>query len=748
MDSTLCKQNRLNEALGIFDTTGSPVDCPTYVSILQTCIQQKSLADGKLIHAHINQTGFAADRFLRNTLLNMYVKCGSLADSRRVFDQITQRNVCSWTVMIAAYARHGFPEEALILFHRMKRTETQPNHFTFASVLAACANLASLEQGMDIHKEIIRGGFQSDVVLMSALVGMYAKCASIKTARDVFDKIPKPDAVSWSVIIAAYARDGVPEEALSLFRQMKRAGVQPNQFIFASVVSACANLVSLEQGVKLHKEIRRNGFESDVVVANALVDMYGKCGSIEKARQVFDNMHKRDLVSWNAMVAGYAHNGFVDEALKLFDKMPEKDAFSWTTMIAGFAQNGLVDEAFKLFNETPRRNLVSWNAMLAGFVQNGFVDEALKLFQEIPQRDLFSWTTMISGFAQSGLVDDALKLFKEMPQRCLVSWNAIIAGFVQNGHGEEALQLFQDMQLAGVRPNLKTFVSILPACSNLAALEQGIEIHEKIIRSGFQFDVVVLNALIDMYAKCGCLEKARELFDKMHSRNVVSWTVMIAAYAMHGYGKDALKLFEQMENSGTRPNHVTFVCVLSACSHAGLVDDGYRCFNLMSKYYHITPAMEHYSCMVDLLGRVGHMDEALHFINTMPTAPDAAVWSCLLGACRIHNKVELGETVANHIFELDSKTPATYVLLSNIYAAAGKLNATKSIRKLMKDSGVKKTPGCSWIEVNKQVHAFHFGDRSHPQMNEIYTKLERLTSEIKMAGYVPEMKFLNNVKVE
>eukprot|EP01018_Ginkgo_biloba_P002829 Gb_14728 [translate_table: standard] len=552
---TLCKRGLLIEALQILHVMEQVVDSSTYDCLLQVCIKKKALSEGKLIHNHMNGRGFRPDINLQNTLVHMYAKCGSLVDCRRVFDEMRARNVFSWTVMIAAYVRHGFTEEALALFHEMKQTGIQPNQFTFASVLPACANLESLEQGMKIHEDIIS--------------------------------------------------------------------------------SRC---------------------DSDVFVYTALINMYGKCGSIEKARDVFDKM---------------------------------------------------------------------------------------------PQRNAVSWTAMLTGYTQSGRVDEALKLFQNMPERNVVSWTAMIAGYVQNGQPAEALTLFRLMQLAGVKPNRNTFASVIPACAKLAALEQGMEIHDDITRSGFQSDVFVESALVDMYAKCGSIEKARDLFDKMHRRNAVSWTAMIGGYAMHGCGKEALRLFQQMQHSGINPDQITLLCVLSACCHAGLVEEGRQCFDCMSRYYHITPAMEHYVCIVDLLGRAGRLEEAQDFINKMPIKPDATVWRCLLGACRIHNNIELAECVAKRLIELDPKNAAPYVLLSNIYAAAGRWDDTENVWKMMKDRRVKKTPGCSWIEVNKQVHSFLVGDRSHPQTEKIYEKLENLSIQMKTVGYVPDMRFvLSDVEEE
>eukprot|EP01018_Ginkgo_biloba_P014495 Gb_16757 [translate_table: standard] len=612
----LCNHGRLKDAMSI---TGQRVDSWAYDSVLQECFNNNVLPQSKLVHAHMIQTGFKyQDTSIGNKLVSMYAKCRSLVDSRNVFNQMPERNVVSWTVIIAAYARHGYCEQALALFYEMRRTNIQPNQFTYATLVAACAKVASLEKGKEIYEEISRHGFQSDVFVGNALVDMFAKCGSIGNARHVFDKMPHRDVVSWTVMIAGCAQNGHDEEALKLFRQMQFAGVKPNSKTFTSVLPACANLTALERGLEVHEDIIRSGFLSDVCLGNALIDMYAKCGSIENARYVFDKVNIRTVVSWTVMIGGYAQNGFVDEAMKLFQKMSERNVVSWTVMIAGYAQNG---------------------------------------------------------------------------------------------YSKEALKLYQQMQVAGVIPNLKTFTSILPACADLAALEQGMQIHEEIIRSGFESDVFVGSALVDMYAKCGSIEYARQVFDKKTQRDVVSWNAMIAGYAMHGYGKEALKLFEHMQHSSSIPDHITFIGVLSACAHAGLVDEGRQYFNCMSQNYRITPVMEHYGCIVDLLGRAGHLDEAHDYINKMPIKPNAAVWECLLGACRIHSNMELGERVAEYLFELDPKNAVPYVLLSNIYAAKGRWDGIEKVRKVMKDRRVTKKPGCSWIEVNKQVNVFLVRDR-------------------------------------
>eukprot|EP01018_Ginkgo_biloba_P024036 Gb_18979 [translate_table: standard] len=706
---TLCKQGRLKEAFHILhfmDLRQIPIDFSTYASLLQGCLNNKALPDGKLVHAHIIQTkSKCKDIFLGNILVSMYAKCGRLVDARIVLNEMPRRNVVSWTSMIAAYAKHGHSEEALALFQEMQRTGIQANEFTFASVLPACADMASLKNGKEVHEEIIKSGLQSDLFVGSALVDMYVKCKSFENARKVFDNMSERDVVSWNAMIAGYSQNGDVDEALKLFQGMP---------------------------------------ERNVISWTSMIAGYAQNGYVEEAWELFQKMPEPNVISWTAMLVGYAQNGRIDEACKLFQKMPERNVVSWTAMVAGYAQNGRVDEALEIFKKMPGRNAFSWTAMIAGYIQNGHVDEALKLFQKMPERDVVSWTTMIAGLSQKGYVDEAQKLFEQMPERDVVSWTAMIAGYAQNGYFDEALKLFHQMQKTDVKPNSDTFASVLPACANLAALEQGKEIHEDIIKNGYMSDVFVGNALVDMYVKCGSIQDACNVFEKMPRRDVISWTAMILGYAMQGCGKEALQLFQQMQESGTNPDHVTFVGVLSACCHAGLVDDGWQYFDCMSQSYHVTPIMEHYCCMVDLLGRAGRLDEAQEFINKMPIKPDAAVWGSLLRACRSHTNVELGAHVAERIFELEPKNSAPYVLLSNIYAAAGKWDDIEKMRKMMEERRVKKKPGCSWIEVNKQVYTFFVGDRSHPQTKEIYAKLGRLSGQMKEAGHVPDTRFVLN----
>jgi pentatricopeptide repeat protein len=439
--------------------------------------------------------------------------------------------------------------------------------------------------------------------------------------------MPERDVVSWTAIIAGYTQSGNYDEAMQFFREMQLVRVKINSDTFTSILPACANLGALNLGREVHANIIRSGFQFNLFVGSALLDMYAKCGIIEEAQKVFAQMPERSLVSWNTVIAGYVQNGHVDEALELFKKMDTRNVISWTAMIAGYAQDGQYDKALKFFGQ---------------------------------------------------------------------------------------------MQLTGVKPDSDVFSCVLPACANLATLHAGKEVHEDIIRGGFHSNVFVENSLIDMYAKCGSIEDACRVFDKMPTRDVVSWTAMIVGYATHGYGKEALELFQQMQQSGTKPDHATFLGVLSACCHAGLVAEGQQYFDSMSHAYHISPGLEHYSCMVDILGRAGLLNEAVEFIHKMPIKPNAAVWGSLLGACITHMNIELGEYVAEHVLKLEPENAAHYVVLSNIYSAAGRWSDVEKVRKMMKERRIKRRPGCSWVEVNNEVHAFVIGASSKPERHNLF----------------------------
>eukprot|EP01018_Ginkgo_biloba_P011240 Gb_08862 [translate_table: standard] len=799
----------------------------TYAALLQVSTKTKSLAQGKLLHAHLLITGLYQNVFLEIKLATMYAICDSMIDARLVFDKISERNAFLYNMMIRGYACNGLCEEALVLYYQMQQAGIQPDNFTFPFVLKACATISALQEGKEIHFRIAQSGLESDIYVGNSLITMYAKCGRTDIARQLFDKMPTRNVVSWNAMIAGYSHNGHFNEALALFHQMQWAGIVPDVSTIVSVLSACAALSALQDGKDIHDYVNKSEFGCDAFVQTALIDMYAKCGNVDVARHLFDKMSKRYVASWNAMIAGYTQNGCATEALTLFHQMQlgnitpdrativtilpacansavlqygkeihgyiiknkvESDVYVGNSLIAMYAKCSSREMARQVFDKMPGKNVVSWNALIAGYAQNGDASESLTLFHQMQQAgmmpdhvtvasvlracatlsalqegkeihdyiikncfesDVIVGTALVDMYAKCGRVEDACQLFDKMSRRDVFLWTAMIAGYAQNGHANEALELFHKMQLADMKPNEVTIVSVLRACADLAALQQGKDIHDYIIENGFETDLSVGNSLVAMYAKCGSIEIARQVFDRMSKRDVISWSAMIAGYGMHGYGEDALKFFSKMQQTGTKPDHITITCVLYACSHSGLLAEGWQCFNCMSRDYGITPKVEHYACMVDLLARAGKLDEAQDFIKRMPLQPNAGVWAALLGACRIHGNIELGEHVANCLFELEPEETGNYVLLSNMYAVAGRWDDVEKVRTMMKDRGLKKTPGCSLIEVNNRIHSFLVGDRSHPQFEQIYSMLGILAGQMKEAGYVPDTNFvLHNVEEE
>eukprot|EP01018_Ginkgo_biloba_P016554 Gb_35599 [translate_table: standard] len=619
---------------------------------------------------------------------------------------------------------------------------------TYGRLLKSCIKTKALEEGKRIHTHMIETEFEPGIFLGNRLVDLYAKCGNLATAHDLFYKMPKRDncswntllagyakcgnlenarqlfdrmpardAVSWTTIIAGYAQNGQGREAMKLFNEMQWGNVESDQVTFASVLTASASLADLEYGEKIHTHIIKTGYEFDVFVGNALLDMYVKCGIMEYALQVFDNMFERDGVSWNGMIAGYARYGYSEYALK----------FLWKMQQAGMAPTPFTFAS-----------ALSACASLSAMKQGKQIH--VYIIRNEFEANVFLGNALVDMYAKCGSLQYARHVFDKMPKRDVVSWNAMIAGNVHHDHSEEALKLFSKMQWAGMKPTHFTFASILSASACLAALGLGKQVQAYIIKTGFEANVFAGSALVDMYAKCGSIDDARQVFDKIPDRNAVSWTSMIVGYAQNGYGEEALLLFEQMLLVGMKPDHITFVGILAACSHAGLVDEGRFYFDSMRRDHCITPRVDHYTCMIDLLGRAGLLDEVEDFIDNMPFEPDAFMWGSVLGACRIHGNMKLAKHAAECHFELDPENAAPYVLLSNIYAANGKWDDVAKVRKMMSGKVVKK-PGCSWIEVKKSVHTFIAEDRSHPQSGEICAMLERLTVQMKQEGYVPDRNF-------
>lgn len=443
----------------------------------------------------------------------------------------------------------------------------------------------------------------------------------------------------------------------------------------------------------------------------------------------------------------YSQSGLFDDVLKLFEEMkmsdvePDEMVLSKILSACGHAGNAGYGKAIHEFiidnNVVPDAHLQS--ALVTMYANCGCVDMAKELFDKMSPKNLVVSTAMLSGYSRAGQVEDARLIFDQMVEKDLVCWSAMISGYVESNQPQEALKLFKEMQVLGMKPDQVTMLSVISACAHLGALDQAKWIHLYVDKSGFGKDLRINNAIINMYAKCGNLESAREVFKKMRRRNVISWTCMINAFALHGDASNALSFFHKMKDENIEPNKVTFVGVLYACSHAGLVDEGRKIFASMTNEHNITPKHEHYGCMVDLFGRANLLREALELVETMPLAPNAVIWGSLMAACRVHGDIELAEFAAKQLLQLEPAHDGALVLLSNIYAKDRRWEDVGELRKLMKERGVLKERGCSIIEMNNEVHEFLIADRRHKYTDQIYEKLNEVVSELKRAGYVPNI---------
>lgn len=802
-----CTQNgHAEEALEFYcrmQLEGAEPNKVTFICILNVCSSQEDLEEGIKIHAHIVSRAYELDVLVGTALVTMYGKCGNTNNARNVFNKMRHRDAIAWNAMIAAFSQNGQGREALEVFHRMKQEGIRPDKFTFISTLDACGCHTALQEGEDIHAAVVHSQYKEDVSLNNALVTMYGKCASLDKARQVFSEMSQRDVISWTVMITAYTQNGHGKAALELFPQMKFHGFRPSKITFISILDACTSVVALEKGREVHALIVESGYEQDVVVGNALVNMYGKCQSLNIAKLMFARMSHHDTVSWNIIIS---QNGHAKETLELFHQMhlegvkPDRMTFIYildTCASLGFLNEGQLYHTFiknsklendivvgnalitmygrcrslscarSVFEGMTYRDIVTWNAMIVACAQNGHGQEALRLFHEMAlagmKPDTITFICILDGCAKAALLDEGKMIHKEITengyeqdtmignalismygkcgslenartvlsriiQRTVVSWNAVLTACIQNGHGREALVLFCRMKLEGVPPDAITFICTFEACTSLTALEEGQEIHMAVVDCGWELDPVLANALINMYGKCGSLNDARSVFRDMHHPNVVSWTAMIAACAQNGHGNEALVLFHQMQSEGVKPNHITFTCVLTACSQTGQLDDGRQHFVSINRDHGMTHTLEHYVCMIDLLCRTGHLDEAEDLIIKMPFKRVAVAWLSLLGACRIHGDLERGSRAAKICIELNPKNATPYIMMSHIYAASGRWDDVARMREALKNLGIYSQEEGILIEVNSTVQEFVFGCLMRPWKQELEVESQEVRS--------------------
>ncbi|KAL7238809.1 hypothetical protein ACSBR2_004832 [Camellia fascicularis] len=662
---------------------------------------------------------YERDDFTWNTMIAAYAHSGRLDEAKQLFDETPNKCSITWSSLISGYCRYGCETEAFYLFWEMQYEGKKPSQFTLGSLLRMCSSNSLLSRGEQIHAHAIKTQFDSNAFVNTGLVDMYAKCSCIVEAQYIFEATPdRKSHVLWTAMITGYSQSNDGLRAIKCFRDMQAEGVVSNQYTFPSVLTACAAVSDRSFGAQVHGHIIQTGFEANMFVESALVDMYAKCGDLNSARRALETMEGDNVVSWNSMVVGCVRQGFEEEALLLFKKMHARDMG-----IDDFTYPSILNSCASIKD---MKNAKSVHCLI---VKTGFEDYKLVS------------NALVDVYAKGEDLCSAFEVFNHMTDKDVISWTSLVTGYAYNGSHEIALKLFCEMRLVGVEPDQIVIASVLSACAELTVLEFGQQVHANFMKLGLESTLSVDNSLVAMYAKCGCIEDANKVFNLMRIRDVITWTALIVGYAQNGKGKDSLALYNEMIVSGTKPDFITFIGLLFACSHAGLVEQGRKYFESMDKVYGIKPGPDHYACIIDLLGRSGKMNEAKELLNQMDVEPDATVWKALLSACRVHGNLELAERAAKALFELEPQNAVPYVLLSNIYSAAGFWDDAARLRRLMKSRGVCKEPGRSWIEMNSTVHTFMSEDRSHPKTEQIYLKIDEIMIRIKEAGYVPDMNF-------
>ncbi|XP_061365080.1 pentatricopeptide repeat-containing protein At1g15510, chloroplastic isoform X2 [Gastrolobium bilobum] len=679
----LCLDGNLDRAMSYLDSMNElqvPVNEDAYVALIRLCEWKRARKEGSRVYSYVSKSMTHLSLQVGNALLSMFVRFGNMVDAWFVFGRMEERSVFSWNVLVGGYAKAGFFDEAMDLYHRMLWVGVRPDVYTFPCVLRTCGGMPDLVRGREVHVHVMRYGFESNVDVVNALITMYVKCGDINTARLVFDKMPNRDRISWNAMISGYFENGECLEGLRLFCLMLEYPVDPDLKTLTSVITACELLGDERLGREIHGYVLRTEFGRDPSVCNSLIPMYSSVGLIKEAEKVFSQTECRDVVSWTAMISGYENSLMPQKALETYKMMEDEgvmpDEITIAIVLSACSCLCNLDMGKNLHEVAKQTGLISY-VMVAN--------------------------TLIDMYAKCKCIDRALEVFHSTHGKNIITWTSIILGLRINNRCSEALFFFRDMILR-LKPNSITLICVLSACARIGALTCGKEIHAHALRTGVSFDGFLPNAILDMYVRCGRMEYAWKQFSS-GNQDVAAWNILLTGYAERGKGALATELFQRMVESNVYPDEITFISILCACSRS-----------------------------VDLLGRAGKLEDAYGFIQKMPMKPDPAVWGALLNACRIHHNVELGELAAENIFQDDRTSVGYYILLSNLYANNGKWDKVAKVRKMIRQNGLIVDPGCSWVEVKGTVHAFLSGDNLHPQMKEITAVLERFYEKMKEAG--------------
>ncbi|KAM3364020.1 putative pentatricopeptide repeat-containing protein [Capsicum galapagoense] len=622
------------------------------------------------------KTGLRYDTHLAAKLTKLYYELLPVQTARKLFDEIPQPNVYTCNRILQRLCGKKRYEEVLSLFSSMVSFE-KPDHFTLLFALKACSALKQINFGKTIHGLGRKyGNIHSNMFLGSGLIEMYSKCGNMDDALRAFEEYSNPDIVLWTTLVTGYEKNFMPDEALEVFTRMVMACcVGPDPITLVTAVSACIQLMNLKAGKSVHAFVLRMCYESPLPLSNALLNLYAKTGFTFCAGNLFRVMEEKDVISWSCMISCCAHNNAADRAISLFDEMIYKGVEPNSVSVISALQ--ACEACCNLEKGRQIHELA---------------------FQKGLELDILVSTALIDMYMSCCSPHEAIMVFDRMPNKDLVSWFALLCGCVQNGLANKSMQIFRDMMANDIRPDATVMVKILGACSELGVLELTSCLHSYVIRGGFLSNSFVGASLIDCYAKCGSMEEAIKVFERLTEKDVVIWSSMFAGYGIHGQARESIKLFHRMVTDSTvYPNKVTFLSILAACSHAGFVEEGIEFFNIMLNKYQLMPESKHYAIIVDLLGRTGELDKAMSLINQMQSQVGAHVWGALLGACRIHQNAEIGDVAARNLLRLDPDNAGYYILLSNVYAVDGKWDDAAELRRSIKEKELKTITGQSVV---------------------------------------------------
>ncbi|XP_057949110.1 pentatricopeptide repeat-containing protein At5g13270, chloroplastic [Malania oleifera] len=596
-------------------------------------------------------------------------------------------------------------KEAHEYLQEMEAADVFISPHSYHCLFETCGKLKYLSFGRSIHGILRRGVKNPSVFLDNSVLQMYVDCESFGDAHELFDEMRSKSSMSWFIIISAYAQRGLISKAFGMFTRMQVSGIRPNLSIYVSLLSLLVKFSLLEIGKQIHSHVIRTGSSTDVLVNTAISNMYVKCGWLEGAKLVFDQMADKNAVTWTGLMVGYTQAEKQEDALGLFGRMicegVELDEFVFSIVLK--ACSGLED--------------LEMGRQIHGYVVKLGLDSEASV-----------GTPLADFYVKCQSFESAFRAFGRISEPNDVSWSALISGYSQIGEFEECIKIFNSLRNEGVVLNRFIYTSIFQACSALADLNTGAQAHGDAIKRSLISYLHGESAIITMYSKCGRLDYAYRAFESLEKPDTVAWTAIISGCAYHGNALEALRLFKKMQASGVRPNAVTFVAVLTACSHSGLVMEAKQFLDSMSCEYGVNPTIDHYDCMVDIYSRAGHLQEAFELINIMPFEADAMTWKCLLGGCCIHRNLELAKIAAKNLLQLDPNDAAGYILMFNLYASFGKWEEAANYRRMMAERNLRKEVSCSWISIKGKAHRFIVGDKHHPQTREIYLKLKELSS--------------------